>query len=95
MDKNKHFTPKDILGGLFVILFLVAAAFIFMGVFSFVWDQLRSFLRWVDSPILTVIFLTGVVIFAGIFFSFVKIAEHGFNIRRVISNLKKYFRKNE
>lgn len=93
MKNDGPITLKDIIGGFFVILLLVASAFIFMGIFSFIWDGFKSVLQWIDSPIVTIIVTLGLVIFAGIFFSLAKMAEFSFNIRRFVNDLKNHFKK--
>jgi len=63
-----------------------------MGIFSFIWDGVKSLLQWIDSPIVTIIVILGLVIFAGVFFSLAKMAEFSFNIRRFVNDLKNHFK---
>ncbi len=93
MKNDGPITLKDIIGGLFVILLLVASAFIFMGVFSFFGDGVKSLLHWIDSPVVAITVTLGLIFFAGVFFSLAKTAEFGFNIRRFVNDLKNHFKK--
>ena len=91
-NNDKPIGLKDIVGGFFVILLMLIAAFVFMGVFSFAWDGIKSILQWINNPLITILVILGFVIFAGFFFSLVKLAEFGFNIRRFVNSLKNHFR---